>query len=129
MKTTVKQIYEAACRSIYETPGDDEDLQKSFPYHLQIALLHALRTENSIREKDGRAPVTADDIPDIRDIDASTLPFDERILRLAVPYCIKSKFLEEDSAKKAESVLEWNKFVDALAEIAPASMQTVEQWG
>lgn len=128
MKTTVRQIYEASCRAIYETPGDDEDLKNSFPFHLQLALLHALDTENVIRAAGGRQVLHTDDIPDIREIGEQTLPFDERILRLAVPYCIKSKFLEDDNSKKAESVIEWNRFVDALAGLAPGAVEDVPQW-
>lgn len=131
MPTTAKDIYKAACRLIYETPNDDDDLKSSFPDLLEICLFEALPYENNLREVSGRPVLRADDIPKIAtaDDDTTVLPFDERILRLAVKYGVKSGFLEDDNSKKAESVICWNKFVDTLAATAPATFERVKEWG
>ena len=131
MKATVNSIYKAACRLIFETPDDDEDLKASFPVFLSMALLHALDTENNIRAVQARAALPADDVPDVESADdtATELPFDARILRLAVPYAIKSSFLADDNSKKAESVIAWNQFVEELGRIAPAAFVDVPAWG
>ena len=115
MPTTAKDIYRAACRLIYETPNDDDDLKSSFPDLLEICLFEAMPYENNLREAGGKPALRADDIP--------------RILRLAVKYGVKSAFLEDDNSKKAESVICWNKFVDTLAGIAPATFERVKGWG
>lgn len=128
---TANSIYKAACRLIFETPDDDEDLKASFPTFLTMALLHALDAENNRRAAQGCAALTVDEVPDVESADdtQTVLPFDGRILRLAVPYAIKSSFLADDNAKKAESVIAWNQFVEELERLSPAVFVDVPPWG
>ena len=128
MKATVRSIYEAACRLIFEEPDDDDDLLASFPAILESCLLEALPTENSIRAAARRPELTVDELPDIREIDETAVPMDVRVLRRAVPYGVKARFLEAEDDKAAQAMVARNEFAAALEELAPGVVCDPAGW-
>lgn len=116
---TVRQLYEQSCRLIYEIPDDDDDMKESFPAILNQLVMICLSNENQFRLSRGKEPLQAVPFYQSAD-DESELPFADEIARNALPYGVQSKLLEADEDKKAESVLAYNKFVDALNSLTPA---------
>ena len=116
---TVRQLYEQSCKLIYEIPDDDDDMKESFPAILNQLVMFCLPNENQFRASQGKEPLQTVPFYQSAD-DESELPFADKIVRLALPYGVQSKLLEADEDKKAESVLAYNKFVDALNSLTPA---------
>lgn len=115
---TPRQLYEQACYLIYEQPDDDDELKEAFPHILNSLLAVCVPYENMFRvsreqDKINYPPLytTADDVTE--------LPFADEIARTALPLGVQSKFLEADDDKKAEAVLAYNKFIDALNSLVP----------
>lgn len=119
-KTTVRQIYQLALSILFEEEDSDPDFQRSFPFFLSKSLMQVLPYENQVRKFQGKAQMEPEDVPVITEIDETTLPFDERFLRTAIPDGIAGLFMADDDSKKAESVMQYNKFVAQCEEIAPA---------
>jgi hypothetical protein len=122
MSSTAKSIYIASARLIYEEPDDDADLKASFPAFLNLALAEALDYENMFRRDEGTELLTYEELPEITTADdtETVLPFHEVLLRRCIPLSIKHQFLEDDSTKKAEALIYYNRFVQELADCAPA---------
>ncbi len=118
---TVKQLYSAACRLIYEVPFDDEDLKDGFPAILNQILAEALGYENQFRRLEKMPLLKIEDIPLYESADDdSEIPFHEILCRAALPLGVKAGLLEENVNKGAEAALAYNKYVTALSEITPA---------
>lgn len=129
MGTTARTIYELACRLIYEEPDDDEDFIATFPVMVNLCMMEALPYESNWRETKNEPPIDITMLPTITSVnDMKTLPFDERILRLALPYGVKSLFLESEDDKKAESVIAWNKFIQTLEGMSPGVIASAIEW-
>ena len=88
---------------------------------LENLLVKALPYENQIRAQRGAAQIAR--APEIGAIDETEIDWDDRITRDAIPHGLASMLMGDDNNKKAESVIEYNKFVEALAEAAPAIME------
>ena len=88
---------------------------------LENLLVKALPYENQIRAQRGAAQIARE--PEIGAIDETEIDWDDRITRDAIPHGLASMLMGDDNNKKAESVIEYNKFVEALAEAAPAIME------
>lgn len=116
---TVRQLYEQGCSLIYEIPDDDDDLKDAFPAILNQLVAICVQYENQHRTLAGDEKMTTAPTYSSAD-DQSELPFVDAITRVALPYGVQSKFLEADEDKKAESVLAYNKFIDALDSLTPA---------
>lgn len=116
---TVRQLYEQACALIFEIPDDDDDMKDAFPAILNQLAAICVQYENQHRILHDEPKMTAPPLYTTAD-DESELPFVDAIARVALPYGVQSKFLESDDDKKAESVLAYNKFIDALDSLAPA---------
>ena len=116
---TVRQLYEQACALIYEIPDDDDDMKDAFPAILNQIAAVCVQYENQYRILRGQEAMSIPPMYTSAD-DQSELPFVDEITRVAMPYGVQSKFLESDDDKKAESVLAYNKFIDALDSMTPA---------
>lgn len=116
---TVRQLYEQACALIYEIPDDDDDMKDAFPAILNQIAAVCVQYENQYRTVRGEEKMLMPPMYASAD-DQSELPFVDEITRVAMPYGVQSKFLESDDDKKAESVLAYNKFIDALDSMTPA---------
>lgn len=116
---TVRQLYEQGCALVYEIPDDDDDLKDAFPAILNQLVAICVQYENQYRILRGQETM---DIPPLYTSadDETELPFVDAIARVALPYGVQSKFLESDDDKKAEAVLAYNKFIDALDSMTPA---------
>lgn len=119
-KTTVRQIYQLALSILFEEEDSDPDFKRSFPFFLSKSLMQVLPYENQVRRFQGKELMEPEDVPVITEINDDTLPYDERFLRTAIPDGIAGLFMADDDSKKAESVMQYNKFVTQCEEIAPA---------
>nr|WP_300129923.1 hypothetical protein [uncultured Butyricicoccus sp.] len=119
-RTTVHDIYCAALSILFEEEDSDPDFKRSFPFFLTKMLVEVLPYENQVRQFEGKERLTVEDVPVVTTIDEQTLPFDERFLRTAIPDGIAGLFMADDDSKKAEAVLQYNKYVQACQDIAPA---------
>ena len=115
---TVRKIFELAAAILFEEKGTDDDFDKYAPRFLERLLVEALPYENMIRRQAGRAAL--DPVPEIGAVDDTEIDWDDRITRNALPHGLASCFMGDDNNKKAEMVIEYNKFVQALEEAAPA---------
>lgn len=115
---TVRQLYEAGCYLVYEVPDDDDELKDAFPSILNQLVEICRPYENQFRRNEGAEDMTAPFYTTADD--ENELPFHEVIARAALPFGVQSKFYEADDDKKAESVLAYNKFIDALNSMTPA---------
>ena len=105
-KTTVRDIYRASLSILFEQEDNDPDFKRSFPFFLSKLLMEILPYENQVRRFQKREALSPEDVPVITEIDDTTLPYDERFLRIAVPDGIAGLFMADDDSKKAESVLQ-----------------------
>lgn len=119
-RTTVRQIYQMALAILFEEEDSDPDFKRSFPFFLSKSLMQVLPYENQVRRFQGKELMEPEDVPVITEINDDTLPYDERFLRTAIPDGIAGLFMADDDSKKAESVMQYNKFVTQCEEIAPA---------
>ncbi len=119
-KTTVRDIYRASLSILFEEEDNDPDFKRSFPFFLSKLLMEILPYENQVRRFQKREALRPEDVPVITEIDDTTLPYDERFLRTAIPDGIAGLFMADDDSKKAESVLQYNKYVQACIDICPA---------
>ena len=127
---TVKQLYSAACRLIYEVPFDDEDLKDGFPAILNQILAEALGYENQFRRLEKMPLLKIEDIPLYESADDdSEIPFHEILCRAALPLGVKAGLLEENVNKGAEAAQAYNKYVTALSEITPAVFEELSAGG
>lgn len=125
---TVERIYEIACHGVFAAADDDEDFKAFSPAFLSSCMIEALPYENMIRQHEGRELLTAREIPDLTEIDETEIDlFDERIVRLALPYGLKAYLLEDDGGRKAEAVMYRNRFVETLQDIAPAVFEDLAE--
>lgn len=116
---TTQKIFDLAAAILFESKGGDADFDKYAPLFLEQLLMEALPYENQIREYRGRERLeTASEVIAIDD--QTEIDWDDRITRGALPHGLASKFMGDDNNKKAEAVIEYNKFLQALEEAAPA---------
>ena len=120
-KTTVRRIYQLSLALLFEKENEDPDFLAAYPLLLSKVLMQVLPYENMVRIVDGRPELAPEDVPFIEDVTEDELPFDERFLRTAVPDGIAGLFMADDDFKKAEAVMQYNKFVTQCQEIAPAA--------
>lgn len=116
---TPRQLYEQACYLIYEQPDDDDELKSAFPHILNSLLAVCVPNENAFRAVRGLDKISYPPLYTTAD-DNEPMPFADEITRAALPFGVQSKFLEADDDKKAEAVLAYNKFIDALNSLTPA---------
>lgn len=128
-KTTIRNVYQLALALLFEQENEDPDFLRAFPLLLTKTLMQVLPYENMVRQADGRAVLTPEDVPFILELSDDELPFDERFLRTAIPDGIAGLFMADDDSKKAESVMQYNKFVQQCAEIAPAVFVPIDWEG
>lgn len=119
-KTTVRWIYQMALALLFERENEDPDFLAAFPLLLSKTLMQVLPYENMVRQCEKQPVLKPEDVPLVTEIDDTVLPFDERFLRTAIPDGIAGLFMADDDSKKAESVVQYNKFVQQCQEIAPA---------
>ena len=138
---TVRKIFELAAAILFEEKGTDDDFDKYAPRFLERLLVEALPYENMIRRQAGRAAL--DTVPEIGAVTVDSLRsfcsflseicwevrspsiscplmLVSRLSRLRLTHGLASCFMGDDNNKKAEMVIEYNKFVQALEEAAPA---------
>ena len=84
-------------------------------------LQEALPYENMIRQQKGLPLVES--VPELTAIDDTSLDWDDRITKNALVHGLASCLMGDDNNKKAEALIEYNKFVQALDEAAPAIME------
>lgn len=123
MSMTVKAVFQRALAHIFESPGGDADFDNYSPHILDNLILQCLPYENAVRSAQGRD--TLQSAPLIEAIDETALDFDDRITRIALPYGLASALLMDDESRKTDSVLFWNKFVDALENLAPYTFEDI----
>ena len=107
---TADDVYTAALAYVYEYREKDKDYSKFFLNFLNALLCEALPYENSIREAAGRAPLAA--APLVKE-KGEVLPYDERIVRVALPYGVASYYFQDegDTYRSAEYR---NRYIEAL---------------
>lgn len=116
---TPRQLYEQACYLVYEQPDDDDELKDAFPHILNSLLAICVPHENMFRASKMQDRMLYPALYTTAD-DTTEIPFVDEITRVALPFGVQSKFLEADDDKKAEAVLAYNKFIDALTALTPA---------
>lgn len=90
---TADDVYTAALAYVYEYKEKDKDYSKFFLNFLNALLCEALPYENGIREAAGRTPlITAPLVKDKMEV----IPYDERIVRLALPYGVASCYFQDE---------------------------------
>ena len=118
---TVRKMFDLAAAIVFTKYGEDTDFDYYSPLFLENLLVKALPYENQIRVQRGAAQIAR--APEIGAIDETEIDWDDRITRDAIPHGLASMLMGDDNNKKAESVIEYNKFIEALAEAAPAIME------
>lgn len=115
---TVRRIFDLAAAIIFEQYGGDTDFDKYSPMLLEQLLVEALPYENMIRRQAGKPLV--EHVPEVTAIDDTEIDWDDRITRDALPSGLASRLMADSPDKKAEMVIEYNRFVGALEDAAPA---------
>lgn len=121
---TVRKIFDLAAAIVFEQFGGDADFDQYAPAFLERLLQEALPYENMIREQQGRARLTA--APEVGAIDGTEIDWDDRITKNALVHGLAACLMGDDNNKKAESLIEYNRFVQALDEAAPAVMEMMD---
>ena len=122
--TTVRRIFDLAAAIVFERFGGDSDFDQYAPLFLERLMQEALPYENMIREQKGLTPVDA--VPELNEIDDTVIDWDDRITKNALVHGLASSLMGDDNNKKSESLIEYNKFVQALDEAAPAIMEVAD---
>ena len=115
---TVRRIFDLAAAIIFEQYGWDTDFDKYSPMLLEQLLVEAMPYENMIRRQAGKPLV--EHVPELTAIDDTEIDWDDRITRDALPSGLASRLMLDSPDKKAEMVIEYNRFVGALEDAAPA---------
>lgn len=115
---TVRRIFDLAAAIIFEQYGGDTDFDKYSPMLLEQLLVEAMPYENMIRRQAGKPLVER--VPELTAIDDTEIDWDDRITRDALPSGLASRLMLDSPDKKAEMVIEYNRFVGALEDAAPA---------
>ena len=115
---TVRRIFDLAAAIIFEQYGGDTDFDKYSPMLLEQLLVEAMPYENTIRRQAGKPLV--EHVPELTAIDDTEIDWDDRITRDALPSGLASRLMLDSPDKKAEMVIEYNRFVGALEDAAPA---------
>ncbi len=115
---TVRRIFDLAAAIIFEQYGGDTDFDKYSPMLLEQLLVEAMPYENMIRRQAGKPLV--EHVPELTAIDDTEIDWDDRITRDALPSGLASRLMLDSPDKKAEMVIEYNRFVGALEDAAPA---------
>ena len=115
---TVRRIFDLAAAIIFEKYGADTDFDKYSPMLLEQLLVEAMPYENMIRRQAGKPLV--EHVPELAAIDDTEIDWDDRITRDALPSGLASRLMLDSPDKKAEMVIEYNRFVGALEDAAPA---------
>lgn len=115
---TVRRIFDLAAAIVFEQYGGDTDFDKYSPLLLEQMMMEALPYENMIRRQKGMPLV--EQVPELTAIDETVIDWDDRITRIALPSGLASRLMADSPDKKAEMVIEYNKFVAALEDAAPA---------
>lgn len=118
---TVRRIFDLAAAIVFERYGVDTDFDQFSPLFLERMLVEALPYENMIRQQKG-LPVLQH-APEITEIDDTVIDWDDQITKNALVHGLASCLMGDESGKRAEGVIEYNKFVAALEEAAPAIME------
>ena len=121
MATTVRHIFDLAAAIVFEKFGVDSDFDQYSPLFIERMLQEALPYENMIRQQKGLPLVES--VPELTAIDDTSLDWDDRITKNALVHGLASCLMGDDNNKKAEALIEYNKFVQALDEAAPAIME------
>ncbi|MFR3787393.1 MAG: hypothetical protein ACLTWR_08900 [Agathobaculum desmolans] len=121
---TIRKIYDLAAAILFSSQGTDADFDKYAPLFLERLLMEALPYENMIRAQRGEPCLQI--APEVTAIDETEIDWDDRITRSALPHGLVSCFMADEADKKAEMVMEYNKFVQALEEAAPALPEVAE---
>lgn len=103
---TALEIFQLASALMYETTSDDADSKKFSVQFLNIHLQECLPAENSIRRFKGTTELTA--APWITALE-TTIDFDDKITRGALPYALAYHFYLEarDPATAAAMKMEY----------------------
>ena len=115
---TVRRIFDLAAAIIFEQYGGDTDFDKYSPMLLEQLLVEAMPYENMTRRQAGKPLV--EHVPELTAIDDTEIDWDDRITRDALPSGLASRLMLDSPDKKAEMVIEYNRFVGALEDAAPA---------
>ena len=115
---TVRRIFDLAAAIIFEQYGGDTDFDKYSPMLLEQLLVEAMPYENTIRRQAGKPLI--EHVPELSAIDDTEIDWDDRITRDALPSGLASRLMLDSPDKKAEMVIEYNRFVGALEDAAPA---------
>ena len=95
MGTTVRKIFDLAAAILFENYGGDADFVQYSPALLEHA-------------------------PEITAIDETVLDWDDAICKNALVHGLASALMADDSNKKSEALIEYNKYAQALEDAAPA---------
>ena len=89
---TGQNIYETASAFLYEADGEDLDSKKFSVAFLNVLLQEALPVENSIRRALGETELSS--APYLTAL-TDTIPYDDSITRIALPYGVASYLFQE----------------------------------
>lgn len=118
MGTTVRKIFDLAAAILFENYGGDADFVQYSPAFLERMLQEALPYENTIRRYKGLPEL--EHAPEITAIDETVLDWDDAICKNALVHGLASALMADDSNKKSEALIEYNKYAQALEDAAPA---------
>ena len=97
---TVQQLYEAALALL------SEQVARAKTYnHFKIPIINQIIAEcfdvnNDIRENEGLEPIPLSDMPMV-ETESDIIPYDTRLLRIAMPYGVASLLVIDDDKSKA----------------------------
>lgn len=118
MGTTVRKIFDLSAAILFEYYGGDADFVQYSPAFLERMLQEALPYENTIRQYKGLPEL--EHAPEIAAIDETVLDWDDDICKNALVHGLASALMADDSNKKSEALIEYNKYVQALQDATPA---------
>ncbi len=123
---TVRKIFDLAGAILFTKFREDIDCDAFSPMLLESLMVIALPYENLIRRRKGKAPLETS--PEILQIDNTEIDWDDRITRLALPCGLASRLLAGEPGMKAEAVIEYNRFIEALKDTQSAYESDTGKW-
>lgn len=124
---TVRKIFDLAAAVLFTKYGEDTDYDTFSPMLLESLLVTAMPYENLIRRRNGKELLET--VPELSKVDNTEIDWDDRITRFALPCGLASRLLADEPGMKAETVIEYNRFVEALESTQCAYESDAEKWG
>ena len=122
---TVNEAYEIALSLDDTTTEQDDSLKVHMVNYTNLFLVETFRNENAIRQANHRTLLKA--IPNVHSINDS-IPYDDEMVRSALPFFIASQVLKSD-ADSAWASRYYDMYLNAVQSVTPFIHEQFDVWG